>query len=69
MSKEQLIAEMGKLTPEERWELLEHFWPSELQGPTDEEAALLDRELEEYEKDRDRGEPWEKVIAELRKKS
>ena len=67
MSKEQLIAELGKLTPEERQEVFEVFWPPELRGPTDEEKALLDREIEEYEKDRDRAKTWEEVKAELQR--
>jgi hypothetical protein len=57
MSKEQLIAELEKLTPTERWELFEHFWPPGLQGPTEEEKALLDREIEDYERNPEPGEP------------
>jgi putative addiction module component (TIGR02574 family) len=68
MSKEQLVAELGKLTPEERWEIFEAFWPPELRGPTEEEKAMLDREIEEYEKNPDAGEPWETVLARLRSK-
>jgi putative addiction module component (TIGR02574 family) len=65
MSKEQLVAELEKLTPEERWELFEHFWPAELRGPTEEEKALLDRELEEYRKNPNDGVPWEEVKKQL----
>ncbi len=68
MSKEQLIAELEKLTPEERQEIFEAFWPQELRGPTEEEKALLDREIEEYEKNPNVGEPWETVLARLRSK-
>jgi len=68
MSKEQLVAELEKLTPEERWELFEHFWPSDLRGPTEEEKELLDRELEDYRKNPNAGEPWETVLARLRSK-
>ncbi len=67
MSKEQLVAELEKLTPEERWELFEHFWPSELQGPTEEEKALLDRELEDYRKNPNDCVPWEEVKAQLQR--
>ena len=67
MSKEQLVEELGKLTPEERWELFEHFWPSELRGPTEEEMALLDRELENYRKNPSDCVPWEEVKAQLRR--
>ncbi len=66
MSKEQLIAELEKLTPEERDEIFEAFWPPELRGPTEEEKALLDREIEEYEKNPNAGEPRETVLARLR---
>ena len=69
MSKEQLIAELEKLTPGERWELFEYFWPPELRGPTEEEKALLDREIEEYDRNPDRGEPAEVVFARLRSKA
>jgi putative addiction module component (TIGR02574 family) len=74
MSKEQLVAELAKLTPEERWEILETFWSPEEQahldpgGPTEEEKALLDRETEEHENNPDDGEPWEIVEARLRSK-
>jgi putative addiction module component (TIGR02574 family) len=68
MSRDQLVAELEKLTPEERWALFEHFWPPELRGPTEEEKALLDRELEDYRKNPDRGEPADIVFARLRPK-
>ena len=67
MSKEQLVAELEKLTPEERWELFEHFWPSELRGPTEEEKAQLDRELEDYRKNPDDCVPWGEVKAQLQR--
>jgi hypothetical protein len=74
MSKEQLVAELAKSTPEERWEILETFWSPEEQanldpgGPTEEEKALLDRETEEYENNPKIGAPWAKVEARLRAK-
>jgi putative addiction module component (TIGR02574 family) len=75
MSKEQLVAELAKLTPEERWEILETFWSPEAQahldlgGPTEEDKALLNRETEDYKNNPDDGEPWEIVEARLRSKS
>ena len=74
MSKEQLVAELAKLTPEERWEVLETFWSPEGQahlepgGPTEEEKALLDRETEEYKNNPEIGAPWAEVEARLRPK-
>jgi putative addiction module component (TIGR02574 family) len=67
MSKEQLIAELEKLTPDERLEILEAFWPPELRGPTEEEKALLDRELEDYRKNPNDVVPWEEVKTRLRR--
>jgi putative addiction module component (TIGR02574 family) len=67
MSREQLVAELEKLTPEERWEIFESFWPAELRGPTEEEKALLDRELEDYRKNPNDCVPWEEVKAQLQR--
>jgi putative addiction module component (TIGR02574 family) len=68
MSKEQLIAELEKLTPTERWDLFDHFWPAELRGPSEEEEkALLDRELEDYRKNPNACIPWSEVKAQLQR--
>jgi len=69
MSKEQLIAELEKLTLEERLEVFEAFWPQapDFGEPTEEEKALLDRELEDYRKNPDDVVPWDEVKAQLRR--
>jgi putative addiction module component (TIGR02574 family) len=65
VSKEQLIAELEKLSPEERQEIFEAFWPRDfdLSEPTEDEKALLDRELEDYRKNPTDVVPWEEVKA------
>jgi putative addiction module component (TIGR02574 family) len=69
MSKEQLIAELEKLTPEERQEVFQAFWPPELDlgEPTEDEKALLDRELADYRKNPNDVVPWEEVKAQLQR--
>ncbi len=65
MSKSEILEEIAKLPPEERQDLYETLWDmegrqiAESQGPTEEEKALLDRELEEYEKN-----PWQGITLE-----
>jgi len=71
MSKSEILLELPKLKPDERQEVLEHLW--ELQerdtiggfGPSAEERALLDRELEKYQHTPDAGAPWSKVMHRL----
>jgi putative addiction module component (TIGR02574 family) len=69
VSKEQLIAELEKLSPEERWEIFDafRFQQPDPGEPTEDEKALLDRELEEYRKNPSDVVPWEEVKAQLRR--
>lgn len=74
MSKADIIEQLPKLDPVERRELLDRLYDlCEMdlfhgERPSEAEKALLDKELEEYEKDRSPGEPWAKVEAQLPKR-
>jgi putative addiction module component (TIGR02574 family) len=74
MSKNELLKEFVKLTPAERDELWEALWTLEERhvlgksAPTPEETAILDSEMEEYERDPQPGSPWPEVEARLRTK-
>ena len=73
MSKTELLEEISKLTPEERSEIWDALWTLEERhllgsnGPSDDERAVLDREMEEHEKNPWGGAPWEEVEARLRR--
>lgn len=72
MSTAEILAELPKLSPDDRQQVYQRL--CELQerdlvtgtGPTPEEKNLLDDELAEYEKDGDRGQAWDDVLQELR---
>jgi hypothetical protein len=72
MSQAEILAELPKLGAEERQQIYRRLCELQEQdllrgvGPSDDEKALLDAALAEYEKDRDRGRPWQQVLAELR---
>jgi len=73
MSKAELLEEISKLSPEERSEIWDALWTleeSHLLGsisPSDYEKAVLDREMEDYEKNLWVGATWEEVEARLRR--
>jgi putative addiction module component (TIGR02574 family) len=73
MSKSEILEEIAKLTPAERGELWEALWDLEERllidsgTPTDEEKAILEKELEEYRMDGQEGKPWEEIEERLRK--
>jgi len=73
MSKAEILAELPKLAPEDRAEIQAKI--EELAGDgwleaddplSDEEKALLEARLAEYEKNPDAGSSWEEVEARLR---
>jgi len=72
MSKADILSELPKLKPEERRELLESLWELEERdllngiGPSSAEKALLDRELEEYQRNPNAGSGWDEVALRLR---
>jgi hypothetical protein len=72
MSKAEILAELPKLLPEERQQVLERL--CELQeldlisgtAPSAEEKRLLDEANAEFEEDGDPGIPWKDAINEVR---
>lgn len=75
MSKTEILAELPKLKPDDRREILDRIWELDEQdllqgsGPTPEEKTLLDRELEDYRLDPNAGSPWEDVESRIGKPS
>ena len=74
MSKMEILAELPKLELADRREILDRICEMEEHdlltgGATDEEKALLDRELEEYRRNPEAGSSWNEVEARLRKPS
>jgi putative addiction module component (TIGR02574 family) len=71
MSKAELLEEISKLPPEERGEIWDALWTLEERhllgssGPSDYEKAVLDREMEDFEKNPWVGASWEEVEARL----
>lgn len=72
MSKTEILQELPNLKPEERREVLERICQIDeraiLDGtasPTDEEKALLDSELSDYENDPTAGSDWNTVESRL----
>ena len=73
MSKAEILEQLPKLNSVELREICDRIWQLEeeqlLSGranPSDEEKALLDRELEEYSRDREAGSSWEDVKSRLK---
>lgn len=75
VSKAELLEEFTKLTPAERSELWDALWTLEERNllgsttPTEDEKALLDQELHDYQENPHAGSPWSEVEARLRKQS
>ncbi|HKW28472.1 MAG TPA: hypothetical protein VJT54_03990 [Verrucomicrobiae bacterium] len=74
MSKAEILAELPKLGAEDRREILDRICEMEERdllngGATPEEKALLDRELEEYQRNPEAGSSWNEVEARIRKSS
>jgi putative addiction module component (TIGR02574 family) len=73
MSKAEILAELPKLTPKERREILlklaeldSDSWLDEDDPLTDEEKALLEARLEDLEKHPERSIPWEEAAGRLK---
>lgn len=68
MSKAEILAEVAKLSPEDRREIIERLWRiEEGSGPSSHEKALLDEAQADYEANPQAGSPWPEVQARLRK--
>ena len=68
----EILAELPKLGIEDRHEIFERICEIEerdlLNGTaTPAEKELLDRELEEYQKNPEAGSPWNEVVTRIRK--
>lgn len=69
MSKAEILAELPKLSAQERREILAQLWRlEEAGGPTDREKALLKEAQASYEADPAAGTPWSEVEDRLRKR-
>ena len=67
MSVAEILAELPRLSAEERAEILHRLCDlEEAGGPTAGEKSLLDNAQAEYEADRFEGIPWQEVEARLR---
>ena len=70
----EILAELPRLELADRREIFDRICEIEERdlitgGATDEEKALLDRELEEYRRHPEAGSSWNEVEARLRKPS
>jgi putative addiction module component (TIGR02574 family) len=69
MSKAEIIAELPKLTAEDRSDILARLWQmEEKSGPTDREKQLLDEAQAAYDANPAAGSPWSEVEARLRRR-
>ncbi|HEX8076719.1 MAG TPA: hypothetical protein VF511_02805 [Chthoniobacterales bacterium] len=73
MSKTKILQELPKLDSVERREIRDRIWQIEeeelLSGrahPSSTDKELLDRELEDYLRDRNAGSSWEEVESRLK---
>jgi hypothetical protein len=73
MSKTEILEELPKLNSVELREIRDRIWQLEeeelLSGrakPSEEEKKLLDRELEDYSRNREAGSSWEEVKSHLK---
>lgn len=68
MSKAEILAQLPKLSPQERGEILEQLWQmEEASGPTPREKALLDEAQASYDTNPGAVTPWSEVEARLRR--
>ena len=69
MSKREILAELPKLSAQDRGEILAQLWHlEESAGPTERERALLDEAQAAYDANPSAGAPWSEVEARLRKR-
>ncbi|SDS32360.1 hypothetical protein [Opitutus sp. GAS368] len=68
MSKAEILAQLPKLSPQERGEILAQLWRmEEASGPTPREKALLDEAQASYDANPGTVTPWSEVEARLRR--
>ncbi|MBC8008839.1 MAG: hypothetical protein H7067_01920 [Burkholderiales bacterium] len=70
MSKAEILAELPKLSAEERGEILSRLWLlEEAAGPTPEERHLLEEAQSSYDTNPNDGAEWSEVEARLRRRA
>lgn len=69
MSKTDILAELPRLSSEERAEIMERLWVlEEAGGPTEREKTLLNEAQADYDANPTEGSPWRDVEKRLRKR-
>lgn len=69
MSKAEILAELPKLSAEERGEILSRLWLlEEAAGPTSHERHLLEEAQASYDANPNEGAEWSDVEARLRRR-
>jgi putative addiction module component (TIGR02574 family) len=67
MSKAEILAELPRLSAQERAEILERLWNlEEATGPTQREKTLLNDAQASYEANPSAGAPWREVEKRVR---
>ena len=70
MSKAEILAELPKLTTEDRNDILAQLWRmEETSGPTSREKQLLEEAQATYDANPAVGAPWSEVEARLRRRA
>lgn len=74
MSKTEILAELPKLSAQDRGEILEQLWrleeaAEEAAGPTEREKTLLNEAQAAHDANPRAGAPWSEVEARLRKRT
>jgi hypothetical protein len=70
MSKAEIIAELPRLSEEDRAEILDQLWElAEAKGPTEREKMLLDEAQASYDANPSAGTPWKEVELRLRRRA
>jgi len=65
MSLDEMIAELPRLSDEERWELIERAM--ELEDFSEDEAKVIEERIAEHDHDPGSSIPMEEMVAKLRK--
>ena len=70
MSKTEILAELPRLSPQERAEILSQLWQlEESAGPTAHEKTLLNEAQADFDANPTAGAPWREVEARLHRRS
>lgn len=71
MSKVEILAELPRLSTQERAEILERLWElaEEATGPTESEKTILNEAQAAYDANPSGGDPWRDVEARLRRRT